>query len=38
MSLLDGHLVEVMMEELEDEAILETELVDALADGYVVFG
>jgi hypothetical protein len=38
MCLLQGHLVKVVVEELEDEAILETELVDAFADGDVVLG
>lgn len=38
MGIFQGHLVEIVMEELKDEAIIETELIDAFADGDVVFG
>jgi hypothetical protein len=38
MGILQGHLVEIVMEELKDEAIIEAELVDALADRDVILG
>ena len=37
MGIFHGHLIDVMMVELEDELVVEAKLVDARADGDVVF-